>query len=187
MALYQASDFTGSSDSYAVPAGNSDVIFTGSVDLILSTGTAQQVFDTLSTALKCIRFMEQQKLYSLSPDGDDTIINLRPQILILKNACINQKMMNPCVVLIMEIKVKQFMPMADMVSLSEALASVGFKCIGLPWGTDVNPKLETDRADQDRPRIHVVDYVHKSPTLPHANLQDSSPIVISGVWYSKID
>ena len=34
MALYQASDFTGFSDSYAVPAGSSDVIFTGSVDLI---------------------------------------------------------------------------------------------------------------------------------------------------------
>ena len=32
MALYQASDFTGFSDSYAVPAGSSDVIFIGSVD-----------------------------------------------------------------------------------------------------------------------------------------------------------
>ena len=33
MALYQASGFTGFSDSYAVPAGSSDVIFTGGVDL----------------------------------------------------------------------------------------------------------------------------------------------------------
>ena len=71
--------------------------------------------------------------------------------------------------------------MADMVSLSEALASVGFRCIGLPWSTDTNPKLETDRADKDRPRIQVVDYVFKSPTLPHTNLQDSPPIIISGV------
>ena len=62
MALYQASDFTGFSDSYAVLAGNSDVIFTGNVDLILSTGITQQVFDTLPTALKCIHFMELQKL-----------------------------------------------------------------------------------------------------------------------------
>ena len=37
--------------------------------------------------------------------------------------------------------------MADMVSLSDALASLGFRCIGLPWHLDVNPKLETDRAD----------------------------------------
>ena len=49
MGLYQASDFTGFSDSYAVPAGSSDVIFTGSVDLILPTGITQQIFDTLST------------------------------------------------------------------------------------------------------------------------------------------
>ena len=71
--------------------------------------------------------------------------------------------------------------MADMVSLSEALASVGFRCIGLPWGTGANPKIETDRADKNRPRIQVVDYVYKSPTLPHTNLQGSPPIVISGV------
>ena len=49
MALYQASGFTGLSDSYAVPAGSSDVILTGSVDLILPNGITQQVFDTLST------------------------------------------------------------------------------------------------------------------------------------------
>ena len=71
--------------------------------------------------------------------------------------------------------------MADMVSLPEALASVGFRCIGLPSSTDVNPKMETDRAHKDRPRIQVVDYVYKSPTLHHTNIVDSSPIVISGV------
>ena len=71
--------------------------------------------------------------------------------------------------------------MADFVSLSDAFASVGFRCIGLPWSTGTNPKMETDRADKDRPRIQVVDWVYKSPTLPQTNRQDSSPIVISGV------
>ena len=82
MALYQASGFTGFSDSYAIPGGSSDVIFTGSDDLILSTGTTQQVFDTLSTVLKCMHFMERQKLYSLSPNGGVTIINLRSKPLV---------------------------------------------------------------------------------------------------------
>ena len=41
MALYQGSDFIGFSDSYAVPAGSSDVIFTGSVDIVLSTEITQ--------------------------------------------------------------------------------------------------------------------------------------------------
>ena len=67
------------------------------------------------------------------------------------------------------------------VSLTEALASVGFRCIGLPWDLDSNPKMETDRADKDRPRIQVVDYLYKHPTILHSNLQDSSPIIISGV------
>ena len=71
--------------------------------------------------------------------------------------------------------------MADFVGLSEALASVGFRCIGLPWSTDSNPKMETDRADKDRPRIQVIGYVYKKPTLPHTDLVDSSPIIISGV------
>ena len=54
MALLSASDFIGYSDSFAVPAGFNDSIFSGSVDLILSTGITQQVFDSLSSALKCI-------------------------------------------------------------------------------------------------------------------------------------
>ena len=41
MALLNASDFTGFSDNYAIPSG---VPY-----LILSTGTTQQKFDTLST------------------------------------------------------------------------------------------------------------------------------------------
>ena len=71
--------------------------------------------------------------------------------------------------------------MADMASLPEALASVGSRCIGLPWSTAVNTKMENDRADKDRPRTQVVDYVYKSNTLPHTNLVDPSPIVIPGV------
>ena len=47
--------------------------------------------------------------------------------------------------------------MADMVALDQALASVGFRCIGLPWDTDSNPKVEANSADKDRPRIQVVD------------------------------
>ena len=38
--------------------------------------------------------------------------------------------------------------MADMVSLTEALASVGFRCINIPWAIDVNPKLQENRADK---------------------------------------
>ena len=90
MALYSASDLTGFSDSYAIPAGSSEVIFTGSVDLILPTGITQQVSGTQPTALKCTHFMEQQKLYSLPPNEDVTITNLRYKLFVLEDAYINQ-------------------------------------------------------------------------------------------------
>ena len=51
MALFNASDFTGYWVAYAIPSDTEDVIFSGSVDLILSTGIVQQVFDSLSSAL----------------------------------------------------------------------------------------------------------------------------------------
>ena len=66
MALLSASDFTGYSDSYAAPAGFNDPILSGSVDLILSTGIAQQVFDSLSSALKCTHYMEAHNLFSIT-------------------------------------------------------------------------------------------------------------------------
>ena len=182
MALLSASDFTGYSDSFAAPAGFNDPIFAGSVDLILSTGITQQVFDSLSSALKCIHYMEANNLYSLSPNEDVTVLNLRSKLIILENTYINQKMMNSYVFTYHGNQVQAIhRSMADMVSLSEALASAGFRCIGLPWSTDINPKLQENRADKDRPRIQVIDYVYKSPTLPHTNLVDSSPIVISSV------
>jgi len=182
MALLSASDFTGYSDSYAIPASSSDVIFSGSVDLILSTGITQQVFDSLSSALKCIHYMEANKLYSLSPNEDVTVLNLRSKLLILENTYINQKMMNSYVFTYHGAGVRGIhRSMSDTVTLTDALSSVGFRCVGLPWSTDSNPKMETDRADKDRPRIQVVDWVYKSPTLPHSNLLDSSPLVISGI------
>ena len=94
MALLSASDFTGYSDSFAAPAGFGNAVFAGSVDLILSTGITQPVFDSLSPALKCIHYMEANNLYSLSPNEDVTVPNLRPKLLILENTCINQEMMN---------------------------------------------------------------------------------------------
>ena len=182
MALLTASDFNGYSDNYAIPNGVSDPIFTGSVDIILSTGVTQQVFDTLSTALKCIHYMEQQRIYSLSPNEDTTILNLRSKLLILENTYINQKMMNSYVFTYHGAEVRAIhRSMADTVSLPEALASVGFRCIGLPWNSDSNPKMETDRADKDRPRVQVVDYLYKHPSINHTNLLDASPIIISGV------
>ena len=156
------------------------MIFTGRVDLILPTGTTQQAFDTRSTAPKCK--MERVKSYSLSPNEDVTILNLRSKLSFLENTYVNLKMMNSYAFTYHGNQVQAIhRSMADFVSLSEALAPAGFRCIGPPWSTDTNPKMETDRADKDRPRSQVIDCVYKSPNLPHKNLVGSSPITVSSV------
>ena len=160
MALPSASDFTGYSDSFATPVGFNDPIFSGSVDLILSTGITQQVFDTLSTTLKCIHYMEVNNLYNFNPNGDVTIINLRSKLLVLENTYINRKMMNSYVFTYHGAGVRAIIrSMADTATLTDALSSVGFPCIGLPWSTACNAKMDGDRADKGRPGIQVVDYV----------------------------
>ena len=119
MALLNASDFTGYKDSYAVPAGSSDVIFTGSVALILQTGITQQVFDTLSTSSNCIHYMETNKLYFLSPNEDITVLSLRSKLLLLENTYINQQMMNSYVFAYHGNQVQAIRrSMADFVSLT---------------------------------------------------------------------
>ena len=50
--------------------------------------------------------------------------------------------------------------MSETVSLTEALAGCGIRCVGLPWGVDSDPKMSGNRVDRDRPRIQVVDYVY---------------------------
>ena len=180
MALLNASDFTGYSDSFAALAGFNDPIFARSVNLILSTGITQQVFDSLSSALRCIHYMEANSLYRLPPNEDVTVLNLRSKLLILENTYINQKMMDSYAFTYHGAGVRAIhRSMADTVTLTNALSSVGFRCVGLPWSTDCNPKMETDRADKDKPRIQVVGYLYKSPNVPHTNLLDSTPIIIS--------
>ena len=182
MALLSAGGFTGYSDSFAAPAGFNDPISAGSVDLILSTGITQQVFGSLSSALKCIHYMEANNLYSLSPNEDVTVLNLRSKLLILENTYINQEMMNSYVFTYHGVGVRAtHRSTADTITLTNDLSSVGFRCVGLPWSTDCNPKMETDRADKNRPRIQVVDYPYKNLNLPHTNLLDSTPIIISNV------
>ena len=115
--------------------------------------------------------MEANNLYSLSHNEDVTVLNLRPKLLTLVNTYINQKMMNSCVFTYHGAGVRAIhRSMADTVTLTNALSSVGFRCVGLPWSTDCNPKMETDRADKDKPRTQVVDYLYRSPNLLHTNL-----------------
>eukprot|EP00972_Heterocapsa_arctica_P037844 5571057-Heterocapsa_arctica.AAC.1 len=71
--------------------------------------------------------------------------------------------------------------MSSIVSLEEALQSIGFRVVGAPWAVEYNAKMETNRTDTDRPRIVLVDHRYKHPTLAFTSLEESEPIVIRGV------
>ena len=158
------------------------MIFTGSVDLIINWNYSANIRHTIYCC----------DMYQLLWNIVSFIVYHRMKMLLSLTSCLNfpfqkifllnQKMMNSYAFTYHGAEARAIhRSMADMVSLSDALASVGFRRIGLPSNTDANPKMEIDRADKDRPRIQVVDHVYKNPTLPHSNLQDASPIVISGV------
>ena len=71
--------------------------------------------------------MEIDKLYYISPNEDITIIKLRSKLVILENVYINQKMMSSYVFTYHGSEVRAIhRSMADMVSLPDALASLGF-------------------------------------------------------------
>ena len=83
--------------------------------------------------------MEANNLYSLGPNEDVTLLNLRRRLLILENTYINQKMMNSYVFTYHGAGVRAIhRSMADTVSLTDALSSVGFRCVSLPWSTACN-------------------------------------------------
>ena len=125
--------------------------------------------------------METNQLYYLSPNEYITIMYLRSTLLILENTYINQTMMNSYVFTYHGSEVRAIhRSMSETVSLTEALASCGFRCVGLPWDVDSNPKMQENRVDRDRPRIQVVDYLYESPNSSYTNLKDASPIVIAG-------
>ena len=93
MTIFTSSDFTG----YTVdtPNGQSgNPIDTGSITLIKSDATTETVFDTLTTALKCLNFMNSKNMYYLMAGDDITIVNCQTKLLILENIFTNQKMIN---------------------------------------------------------------------------------------------
>ena len=72
-AIFDSNDF--SNNTVDIPNGESTITDTGSVNIILSTGVNQPVFNSLSNALKCLNFMNSRNQYFIVAGDDITIIN----------------------------------------------------------------------------------------------------------------
>ena len=158
MTIFTSSDFTGYTPSQ--PTGAASLTDTGSITLIKSDATTETVFDSLTTALKCLNFMNSKNMYYLMAGDDITIINCQTKLLILENTFTNQKMINSYVFSYHGKKIKGIhRNLSNMVNLTDALISVGFKTNNTIFQD--NSDL-TAIPDDQRPRIKIVDWYYFS-------------------------
>ena len=159
MTIFNSSDFT--SYTPTQPNGAPSLTDTCSITLLKSDATIETVFDSLTTALKCLSFMNSKNMYFLMAGDDITIVNCQTKILILENTFTNQKMINSYVFSYHGKKIKGIhRNLSNMVNLTDALISVGFKTNNIVFQT--NGDLETNRPDSERIRVKVIDYYYFS-------------------------
>ena len=172
MTIFTSSDFTGYTPSQ--PSGAPSLTDTGSITLIKSDATTETVFDSLTTALKCLNFMNSKNMYYLMAGDDITIVNCQTKLLILENTFTNQKMINSYVFSYHGKKIKGIhRNLSNMVNLTDALISVGFKTNNVVFQN--NNDLETNRPDAERPRVKVLDWYYFTTT--GSLLEDTTQIV----------
>jgi len=172
MTIFTSSDFTGYTPSQ--PTGAASLTDTGSITLIKSDATTETVFDSLTTALKCLNFMNSKNMYYLMAGDDITIINCQTKLLILENTFTNQKMINSYVFSYHGKKIKGIhRNLSNMVNLTDALISVGFKTNNTVFQN--NNDLETNRPDAERPRVKVLDWFYFSQSNG-SQLEDTTQI-----------
>ena len=173
MTIFTSSDFTGYTPSQ--PTGAASLTDTGSITLIKSDATTETVFDSLTTALKCLNFMNSKNMYYLMAGDDITIVNCQTKLLILENTFTNQKMINSYVFSYHGKKIKGIhRNLSNMVNLTDALISVGFKTNITVFQN--NNDLETNRPDAERPRVKVLDWFYFDLASP-SQLEDTTQIV----------
>ena len=134
------------------------------VTLQLSDGTSQVVFDKLTTALKLGRFMRSQKQWQIAANEDITIVSANGgiKLILLENTLQNQKLLTSFVpVYTGDELLFVHRSMSSVMSLTDALRSVGFCVKSLPYANNLDLRLGNTG-------IQLVDWNYQ------ASLSDSS-------------
>ena len=174
MSIFDNTDFAGS--TIDVPVGQTTITDNGNISIIKSDGVNQTVFNSLSTALKCLNFMNSRGQYYMEAGDDLTILNLQTKLLIVENTFINQKLMNSYVLTYHGNSVKAIhRNLSNLFNLTDALKSVGFKVESTNFNTNLD--LQTNLADEDRPRVAIVDWYY-FVTTHITKLTDTTQIVL---------
>lgn len=163
MVLFTDSSFPAVSVETAnIPVANP----TDPVNIILSSGVTETVFDNVNTALKCLAFMVSRNQYFLQASEDLMIVNISGvKLLIVETTFLNQKLLNSYNLSYSRGKVVcTHRNMSSIESLTDALTSVGYKKSS---GTafENNYDLEVSLSQLERPFLKVVDVKYKSTVV----------------------
>ena len=158
---------------------NTTALNTSGVNLVLSDGSTNTIFDSVYTGLNTLEFMMARNQYYLMASDDVMLINVDGvKLLILATSFMNQKLMNSFSFHYIRGKVSCIhRNLATIMNLTDALISVGYKKSSVVAFAN-NYDLQDNLTDVNRPRIQVFD-INYSPnptsSTDSSQLEDSPP------------
>ena len=175
MTLFTAAMF---SNDYDRPVGNVNPPVHGNdpITLQLSDGTSLTVFDKLETALRLAFYMRGAKQWQVSAIEDVTIISANGglKLLVLENTLQNQKLLTSFAACYTGDELLfQHRSMSSVLSLTDALRSVGFCVKGLPFSNNLDLRLAGTG-------IQIVDFNYQNSVATSQEdslLSDDTPLV----------
>ena len=163
---------------------NSVIVTGGVISIIKSDNTIETVFSSVDEALTCLQTMHLNGQYYLQASDDITIINVSgSKLLIIENTMINMKLLNSYCFQYIRGKIRCIhRQLSNIVDLTDALESVGYKTLTSSKFTNNRSLQEAITNNNNRPHIQVIDlnYLSINSTLTDGSLlEDSSPIIYS--------
>ena len=146
------------------------------VTLQLSDGTSITVFDKLTTALRLEAFMRKSGQWQVAASEDVTIVSANGgiKLLLLENTLQTQRLLTSFVsVYTGDQLLLVHRSMSSVLSLTDALRSIGFCVTGLPYANNLDMRLGGTN-------IQLVDFRYQaslSNSEEGSLLNDGSPLV----------
>jgi hypothetical protein len=175
MALFTEASFSGAYDRPVGVAGP-PAHANDPVTLSLSDGTSVTVFDKLTTGLRLLRFMREQRQWMVAISEDITFISVNGGIkaMLLENTLLLQKLLHAfSFTYTGDQLLFAHRQMSSVVSFTDALRSVGFCVQGLPFANNLDLRLATTGA-------MLVDYFFQNSPADSSQgslFSDAAPLV----------
>lgn len=177
--IFTSADFTTEPDVPVGQTGPNPPNAAHSVQLALQDGTVLNVFDSLTTALKCLSTMRAKSQWFIQASEDIVVVSVGTKLLLLEATLVNQKMLQSFAPLYSNgVVLFQHRNVSQLASLTTALQQSGY-CMKatLPFANNYDLKQASNP-----PAIQVVDWYYTAFPADSSSgtlLADATPIVFS--------